>query len=216
MISAKNQQVVVTHPPRQLRQPAVEILERARITFGITAMTIEHVEVDKIGEDDRAVACLFHHRQRRVEQRGVAARLDLPRNALVRINVGDFSNADDIAAALDQLVEYGRRMRRRRQVASVTGADIAIGTVANKRPRDDPADPVFIDKFTSNVAEVIQSLQTERLFMAGNLKHAVGRRVDNRLACPNVFVTELGNDGRAGGVAVTEHARQGGPGDQLV
>ncbi len=151
---------------------------------------------------------LLHRLQRRVEQRGVAAGLDLLRDALVRIDVGDLADADHLPARRDELVEHRVRVRRRRQVAAVARAYIRVRTVPDERTRNNAADLVLIDEFPRDVTKRIQPVEAERLFVRGDLEHAVGRGVEDRLARAHVLVAEFGDDRRARRVAVTEIAGQ--------
>ena len=121
-------------------------------------MPVEHVEVDEVGEHDRAIARFCQGLERRIEQSRIAAGFHLLRNTLVRKNVRDLADTDDVAAGRDELVQHGRRVRRRRQVAPVAGTDVVLGTVADERPRDDTADVVLVDQLAGNVAEIVEPL----------------------------------------------------------
>ena len=116
----------------------------------------------------------------------------------------------------DQLVENRRRMRRRCQVAAISGAHIGVGPVTDERAGDDAPDVVLVHELPCDIAQVVQALQSERLFVAGDLEHAVGRGVYDWLAGTHVFVAEFGDDGRARCMAVAQHAGQVGALDQLV
>ena len=134
----------------------------------------------------------------------------------MRVDVGDLADADDVAAGIDEFVEHGRCVRRRGQVATVAGADEARCIVADERTRDNTTDPVFVDELTRDVAELVQPVEAERLLVRGDLEHAVGRRVDDRLAGRHVLLAEFGDDRRTGRMAVTQHAGQVGPLDEFV
>ena len=98
MIGAKNQQVVFLHFAKQLGQTLIEIFQCRRVTRHIAPVAIEHVEVDEIRKHDRPIAGLLHCLQRGIEQGLVAAGFHLVGDALVRLNIGNLANADDIAA----------------------------------------------------------------------------------------------------------------------
>ncbi len=54
------------------------------------------------------------------------------------------SDAVDIAATLDQFVEYGGRVWWCCQVAPITGTNVTVGAIADKRSGDNPTDVVLI------------------------------------------------------------------------
>jgi hypothetical protein len=107
-------------------------------------------------------------------------------------------------------------MRRRRKVAPVAGSNVAVGTVADERPRDDAADVVVIDQLAGYIADIVKPLQPERLFVGRDLEYAVRGRIHDRFARPDVLVAELGDDRRAGRVAVAQNAGQAGAFHELV
>ncbi len=215
MIGAQHQQVVVAQHRSQLRQSHVEFLQRVRIAFDVTAVPVQHVEVDEIGEHERAIGRALPRLQRRVEQRGIAGGLHLATDTPVRVDIGDLADADDLAAGLHQLVEHRVRRRRHGQVAAIARAFEVAAIGADERPRNHPAHVVVVDQLARDIADVVQALQAEGLFVAGDLEHAVGRSVDDRLAAAHVFLAELRDDGGAGGMAGAEHSRQPCPVDEF-
>ena len=173
-------------------------------------MSVQHVEVDEIREYDRTVARLRQGLERRIEQSRIAARLDLPRDALIGVDIGNLANTDDLSAGRHELVEHRRQMWQRRQVAPVTGTHVILRAVTDERPRDDAADVVVVDQLAGYVAEFVEPLQPERLFVCRYLEYAIRRCINDRLSRPDVFVAELGDNRRAGCVAVAENAGQSG------
>ena len=162
VIGAQDSNVARSEPREQGRHARVEILERGGIAFHVPAMAIEHVEVDEVAEHDRAVRRGGQCLERRVEQRRVAGRLDRAAYAAVREDVGDLADADHLATARDQLVEHGRRGRWHGIVAAVAGTDEIARNRADERPRDDAADPVFVDQLARDQAQVEQPRRGRR------------------------------------------------------
>ena len=132
------------------------------------------------------------------------------------IDVGDLADADDDAAGLLELVEQRWGMRGCRQVAPITGTHIVVRCVADERPRYDPTHFVFVYELSCDIAKLVQPFEAKRLLVTRDLKHAIGRRVYDRLAGLYVLVAELGNDRRAGGMTVAEHAGQVSFADKFV
>src|SRR5581483_9101931 len=70
------------------------------------------------------------------------------------------------------------------------------------------SDAEAIEQFARDFADAIQALQTETALVRGDLEHAVGRGVADRLAGAQMFFAEFLDDLRAGCVTIAEHARQ--------
>ena len=90
---------------------------------------------------------------------------------------------------------------------------------ADERPRDHPADAeAEPDQLEGDLADAIQLGHRDDVFVRGDLKHAVGRRVDDRPAGAHVLGAELVDDRRAGRGLVAERAAADAPlelGDHL-
>ncbi len=70
---------------------------------------------------------------------------------------------------------------------------------ADKRPRDDAADAHPLHgKLIRDVAPLVQLLDWHNLFVGGDLKHAIGRGIDDGRTCLDVPCTERVDDGRSG------------------
>ena len=99
-------------------------------------------------------------------------------------------------------------MGRRGEVAAIAGARKAARVRAHEGARDHARDAVVVDQLARNRAQRVQALEPEALLVRGDLEHAVGRGVDDGLAGAHVGLAQLGDDLRAGGVAVAQHAGQ--------
>ena len=95
-------------------------------------------------------------------------------------------------------------MGRHGKIAPITGAPERLRTIADERPRDDTADNKIIDELAGDPGEVEQAAEAKGLLVGGDLQHGVGRGVDDGLTARHVLETELGDDGRAGGMPVAE------------
>jgi len=76
-------------------------------------------------------------------------------------------------------------------------------------PGDDSPDGIGNQR-PGDPAGFVQPLQTKDVLVGGDLHHAVGRGVEDRLAGAQMFLAEPGDDLGAAGVAVAEHAWQAG------
>ena len=59
MIGGDHHHVVVTHRGFDLGQARIEVFERFRVAFGVAAVTVEHVEIDEVREDQSACGIFF-------------------------------------------------------------------------------------------------------------------------------------------------------------
>src|ERR1043165_7101981 len=55
MVGGDHEQVVRLHAVQKAGNPAVELLERERVTGGVAPMSVERVEIDEIGEQHSAI-----------------------------------------------------------------------------------------------------------------------------------------------------------------
>ena len=161
VICTDDNQVVIVHFLEQLGQATVKILERFRISGRITAVPIEHVEIDEVGKHDRSVRRGLERLERGIEQSRITRCLDFLCYTFVSVDVRNLADADDFAPTLDELVQHGRCGRRCRQVFAVSGANEVIFVRANEGPCDDPADVIIVNEFASNVTELIKPVQAE-------------------------------------------------------
>ena len=145
VIGANHHEIVVTQLLEQFRQALIERLQRFRITIHITTVSVEHVEIYKVSEHDRSVRCTCQRIQRRVEKCLIPRRLDLPTDALVRINVRDLANTDHFTPAFNQLVEECRRRRWCRQITAIAGTNEIHSIGADEWPRNNATDVVVVN-----------------------------------------------------------------------
>ena len=101
---------------------------------------------------------------------------------------------------------------------AITGAGKGARLVADKRAGDDPADVVAAggQRLAGQLAQGIETLQAEGLLMAGDLKHRIGRGVEDGLAAAHVLLAQLIEDLGAGRVTVAQKTWQLGATDQRL
>ena len=127
----------------------------------------------------------------------VAGGMDRGGNASSREQIFDLPDRDHRQAGVLEPIEQRRRERRQREVAAVR-RPAECAWRADERPRDHASDPeAEPDHLERNLAPAIQLRDRHDVFVRGDLEHAVGRRVHDRLAGPHVLVAELLDDGRA-------------------
>ena len=83
MVRANDHDVIILHDLEQFWQAIVEVLKRLGIASRVTTVTVEHVEIDEVRENDRPVRCRSKRIERGVEQRGISGCLDFLGNPLM-------------------------------------------------------------------------------------------------------------------------------------
>ena len=66
--------------------------------------------------------------------------------------------------------------------------------LADEGPRDDAADAERIAELSADLADLVEPLEPEMLFVRADLKHGIGGGVADRLAGPDVLLAELLDD----------------------
>src|ERR1044071_5335654 len=80
--------------------------------------------------------------------------------------------------------------------------------LAQKRPRNHTPDFMFaVEYATRNLAQLVKPFERNHLFVRGDLKDRIGRRVKDRLARRDVLFTKHLDDLRARSGNVAEYAR---------
>ena len=119
---------------------------------------------------------------------------------------------------LDKRVQQRRPGRFERVVVTIGGAREGARH-ADERPCDDAANTRPARReIERRFADSVLLRDRDHVFMRGDLKHAVGRRIDDRLAGPHVLGAEPVDDLGAGGDHVAQGAAANAPlelGDEL-
>ena len=165
-----------------LGQAGVEGLERAGVAGDVAGVAVERVEVDVVGEDEVAVRRRVEGGERGVDERHVVLALGERRDAAVGEDVADLADGVGAAAGRDHPVEQRRLGRRDGEVAAVGGAGEGRGGLADERAGDDAADPQRMHDLGGDAADLVEALEAEMRLVRGDLQHAVGGGVEDRLA----------------------------------
>ena len=127
-------------------QPAIEILQRACIAGNVAPVAVQHVEINEIDQNQRVVWRGRGFGEERIEQRGVAVRLDLASGSHMGVDIPHLADGDHRTARRLVQREQGRRGRRHGEVLAVAGAAKVLGARSDKRAGDDAADIVGLHK----------------------------------------------------------------------
>ena len=135
---------------------------------------------------------------------GVARGMDRTAGAAAGEQVVHFADRDNGRPAPREQVEQ-RIARRVECIVVAVGGPFERAGRADERTRDDAPDTKSpARQVEGNLADAVQLRDGNHVLMGGDLKDAVGGRVDNRLARPDVLLTEPVDDLGAGGHDVTD------------
>lgn len=163
------------------RQPRVERLECCGISRHVAAVTIDHVEIDEIGENQIAILGFVHGLQRRIHQRHVAVGLDDPGNALMGEDIADLADGMHRALCLDETIEQRRLRRQHGEIAAVSGPLEGRCGLADERAGNDAADIVRIEQERTILQRPISRSSPKCCSCAAIWK--TGRTTYSRSAC---------------------------------
>src|SRR5581483_3539653 len=208
MVGGDDHEIVGGELVQQVRKARIEGFEGGSISGDVAAVSIDGVEVDKIGEQQPAIAQLRKALQRAIEQRIIIAPPLVVSGSAVSKDIVDLADRNHVASVGGGEVEDGGFRRRDREVAAVRGPLEILRRRSRERAGDDAADVERIDQPARDLADREQPCKPERLLMGCDLEHAVGGGVADRLARLDVGGAEARNDLRARGVATAENARQ--------
>ena len=86
--------------------------------------------------------------------------------------------------------------------------------LADEGPGDHPADAQRVDDLGGDAADLVEPVEAEMRLVRGDLQHAVGGGVEDRLAAGDMLEAEVVDHRHAGGMRVAERAGQAGALDQ--
>src|SRR5690606_16507180 len=110
----------------------------------------------------------------------------------------------------DERVKDGTTERDQRVVFSIVSPleRNPFRRIPDEGTRDDPADTEFVADFSRDLRDVVETLQSERLLVRGDLPDGIRARVKDRFSGRDVFVAEFFDDLGSGRGLVPEDARK--------
>ena len=209
MVRRHQQYIVRLQQRPQFRQAAVVILQPFPVTQGVPAMAEGRIEIHKIGKHQRPVRRILHRLQGSVKNLVQPRRGIMLRNAPVGENIGDLPHRIHVAPRRHQFIQQRVLVGRHRVIVTVGRYPLKILRLgAHKRTGDDPGNLIGLHQFKTQLAEIIQPFQAEALLVAGDLQHAVRRRIDDGLAGAHMLLAQLFDDLRTAGQLFPQHPGQ--------
>jgi len=108
VVRRDDEKIARPHQVEQFGQSCIKGFKRGRIARNIAPMAKFGVEIDEIGEEQAAVGKRRKSLQRTVEHSHVAGTFQHTACTRVSENIGNFSDADDIASSRCRSFENGR------------------------------------------------------------------------------------------------------------
>src|SRR6266851_1528061 len=197
MVRGDHQHVGETQQRQELRKHAVKFFQRFCKSLHILPVAIQHVEIHQIAKNESALAfanrgCHFLHAV------GVAVRRDVLFDSAAIVNVMNLANSENANFALRENI-HQHRLRRIHGIIVPPRGPHEVSRRSRKRPRDHASHAVRpIQQFPCDFAHAVEFSDWDHLFMRGDLKHAVARRVHDWLARSYVLLAQFLDDLRAG------------------
>ena len=156
-------------------------------------MAVDRIEVDEVHEDE-PLGRVAHHLVQPIHAFGVARRVNGARDAAARKQIVDLADRDDRDLASREQIEQRFTGRIQRVVVPIRGSP-EVERRSGERTRDDAADAkALADETERDFADAVLLVDRDDVFVRRDLEHAVGRRVDDRLAGPHVLGAQALDD----------------------
>src|SRR5260370_15970567 len=196
VVRGDHQHVGETQQRQKHRKHAVKFFQRFRESLNVFPVAVQHVEIHQVAKNESALAfanrgCHFLHAV------GVDVRRYALFDAAAIVNVMTLATSENANFALRENI-HQHRLRRIHGIIVPPRGPHEVSGLPRKRARDHASHPMRpIQQFPRDFAHAVEFSDWDHLFMRGDLKHAVARRIHNRLARSYVFFTEFLDDLRA-------------------
>src|SRR5882762_3034735 len=197
VICGDHHHVGQTQQRQELRKGAVKCFQRFGESLHVFPVAVQHVEIHQVAKNESALA--FADRRRQFFHAvGVALCRHVFFDSAAVVNVMNLANSENANFTLRENIHQHRLGRIHRIIMPPRRPNIMSGH-SRKWPREHPSHAVRpIQQFPCDLAHAIELGNWNHLFMRGDLKHAIARRVHNRLARPHVFFAQLLDNLRTG------------------
>jgi hypothetical protein len=188
-----HEQIRRPQPRQEQRQAGIESLEIRRVPGGIVAMAVHSVEVHKVCEDQAATR-IRHGLFDAIHSLLIACGRHGVSDTATGEKILDLANRDHWHAAVVEEVEQRVRRWFERIVMPVGGAP-EPARCAHEWPGNDASNPEpSRNEIERHLADAVLLGYRNDLFVRGDLEHAVGRRIDDRLGRRHVFSPQALDD----------------------
>ena len=181
--------IVFLHQFKNFSEPLVKFRHSTCITRNVISVSVNHIKIDKIYKA-KTVKVTLHNSIKLIHSVGVAYRGIAFRKSDTCKNIVYFAYGYCIKSVI--LKQRGNCIRWRDKRKVVASGRTLEGMNTLKWTCNYTADTVLTLKhFTSNLAVFIKRFYRHNVLMCGDLKYAVSRRVNDKLACFYVFFAKV-------------------------
>lgn len=207
VVGGEDEEVVVIQGWEEGGEPGVGLFDSVCVAFGVTAVAVEHIVVDEIGEDE---AGLFFMEPLRDEGGGVVVIAGVAGfcDSAVGVDILDFSDGVDGDAGIFETFEDGGLAGLVSEIAAIFGSGVMAG-VADEGASDDAADLEGVTEAACDLAIVVELVWGDDCFVCGDLEDGIGGGVADEGAGLEVFVAEFRDNFGTTFRAITDEAAAG-------
>src|SRR5260370_9145814 len=197
MVCGDHQHVRETQQRQEVRKQTVELFERFCESLNVFPVAIEHVEIHQVAKNESALA-LTDCRRQFLHAVRVTLCGDVFFHSAAIVNVMNLANSENTHFLFRKNV-HQHRPRRINSIIVPPRGPHEVSRRSGKRPRDHASHAVRpIQQFPCDFAHAVEFSDWDHVFMRGDLKHAVARRVHDWLARSYVLLTQFLDDLCAG------------------
>ena len=205
VVGGDHQYVALSHTLNKLGQPSVKGGKRRRIAVNILSVTVEHIEVYEVCKA-QTVKVGFLYLKQRLHTLFVVVGGQAFFNARTREDVVYLSDRNYVKSAITDSVHSGFRRGCQRVIVAVLGALVRALT-ADKGAGDNSSHRVLtLQYLAGNAAVFVKLLYGNVVLVCRDLKNAVSRGVDDKVARVTVSLSVVADNVGAGVGQVAEHA----------
>src|SRR6266550_3894670 len=203
MVRGDHQHVGETQQRQELRKQAVKFFQRSCKSLNIFPVAVQHVEIHQVAKNEPAFALADCYRQF-FHAVGVALRGHVFFDSAAVVNVMNLADTKHANFTLRENI-HQHRLRRVHRIIMPPRRPNIVSRHSREGPRDHASHAVRpIQQFAGDLAHMVELGNWNHLFMRGDLKHAVARRVHNRLTRSHMFFAQFLDDLRTGSRLVSD------------
>ena len=194
MVGSNHNQILFSQLFHKLGKPLIEFVQSQGIAINISAMTINHIEINQIDKAQTVevlvgiVHCMF-------QTIGIGGVVNMLGSTLTGKDVVDLTNRNGVQTICLNDIQQGILGRFQRIVVTVGGTLKTVYCIAYERTGDDTTHTMLtLQQLSCDVAILVQLVNGHHFFMRCNLENRVSRSIHDQITGLHMFFTELGNN----------------------
>ncbi len=209
MVGTQHDQILVgIEYCKKGRDPVVEVNQSLGVTLRVTAVTEEHVEVDKVGHQKPALHAAkgFQSESHSID---VSLTVNSLGDTLAVVDIGDLSDSHHRCFGILHQIKHRLSGRLHPEVLAVVGPFEVVGPSPNEGAGNDAPQVKRVQDVARDLADPVELIDRHDVFVRRNLEHRIARGVDDQLASFHVLNTKLSEDHRSGRGLIADVAVSG-------